>query len=34
MTASVQLEKKITCRESQGACRQEKLSGGKPPVLK
>jgi hypothetical protein len=33
MTASVQL-KKNTGRESQGACRQEELIGGKPPVVK
>jgi hypothetical protein len=28
--ASVQLENKITGRESQGACRQDELIGGKP----
>jgi hypothetical protein len=28
------LENKITGRGSQGACRQDKLSGGKPPVVK
>jgi hypothetical protein len=33
MTASVQL-KKITGRESQGACRQDELIGGKPPLVK
>jgi hypothetical protein len=33
MTASVKL-KKDTVRESQGACRQDKLIGGKPPVVK
>jgi hypothetical protein len=33
MTASFQL-KKITGRESQGACRQDELIGGKPPVVK
>jgi hypothetical protein len=33
MTASVQL-KKITGRETQGACRQDELIGGKPPVVK
>jgi hypothetical protein len=32
--ASVQLENKITGRESQGAFRQEELIGGKPPVVK
>jgi hypothetical protein len=34
MTASAQLKKKIAGRETQGACRQEKLIGGKPPVVK
>jgi hypothetical protein len=33
MTASVQLKKNI-CRDSQGACRQDKLIGGKAPVVK
>jgi hypothetical protein len=33
-TASVQLENKNSGRESQGACRQEELIGGKPPVVK
>jgi hypothetical protein len=33
MTASIQL-KKNTDRESQGACRQDELIGGKPPVVK
>jgi hypothetical protein len=33
MTASVQL-KKNTGRESQGACHQDELSGGKPLVVK
>jgi hypothetical protein len=32
--ASVQLENKIAGRESQGACRQDELIGGKPPVVK
>jgi hypothetical protein len=32
--ASVQLENKITGRGSQGACRQDELIGGKPPVVK
>jgi hypothetical protein len=27
------VEKKNAGRESQGACRQEKLNGGKPPVV-
>jgi hypothetical protein len=27
-------EKKITGRESQGACRKDELIGGKPPVVK
>jgi hypothetical protein len=26
--------KKIVGRESQGACRQDELIGGKPPVVK
>jgi hypothetical protein len=34
ITASFQLENKITGRESQWACRQDELIGGKPPVLK
>jgi hypothetical protein len=34
MAASVQLEYKITGCESQGACRQDELIGGKPPVVK
>jgi hypothetical protein len=34
ITASVQLENKITGRETQGACRQDELIGGKPPVVK
>jgi hypothetical protein len=34
MTASVQLEKKNVGRESQGAWGQDKLIGGKPPVVK
>jgi hypothetical protein len=32
--ASVQLENKITGRESQGACHQDELMGGKLPVIK
>jgi hypothetical protein len=28
------VENKICSRESQGACRQEELIGGKPPVVK
>jgi hypothetical protein len=32
--ARVQLKKKIAVHESQGACRQNKLIGGKPPVVK
>jgi hypothetical protein len=27
-------EKKTAGRESQGACRQDELIGGKPPVVK
>jgi hypothetical protein len=34
MPASVQLENKMTGRESQGACSQAELIGGKPPVVK
>jgi hypothetical protein len=34
MTAGVQLEKRITGRESQEACRQDEMIGGKPPVVK
>jgi hypothetical protein len=34
ITASVQLENKITGRGSQGACRQDELIGGKPPAVK
>jgi hypothetical protein len=34
MTASVQLEKKNSGRESQGACRQKELIGAKPPIAK
>jgi hypothetical protein len=28
------MKNKITGRESQGACRQDELIGGKPPVVK
>jgi hypothetical protein len=31
MKAGIQLKKKIAGRESQGACRQDELIGGKPP---
>jgi hypothetical protein len=34
ITASVQLENKNSGRGSQGACRQDELIGGKPPVVK
>jgi hypothetical protein len=34
MTTSVQLETKMSGRESQGACRQDEVIGGKPPVIK
>jgi hypothetical protein len=34
MTANVQLKNKITGRESQVACHQDELIGGKPPVVK
>jgi hypothetical protein len=34
ITASVQLENKITGRESQGVCQQDELIGGKQPVVK
>jgi hypothetical protein len=30
MTARVQLEKKISGRDNQGACGQDELTGGKP----
>jgi hypothetical protein len=33
MKASIQV-KKIAGRESQGACRQDELIGGIPPVVK
>jgi hypothetical protein len=33
MEASVQLKKNACC-ESQGACQQDELIGGKPPVIK
>jgi hypothetical protein len=29
----VQYKNKITGRESQGACRQDELIGGKPPIV-
>jgi hypothetical protein len=34
MTASVHFENEITGRESQGACSQDELIGGKQPVAK
>jgi hypothetical protein len=34
MTQEVQLENKITSRESQWACHQDELICGKSPVLK
>jgi hypothetical protein len=34
MTAGVQLRKKNSCRESQGARGQDEMIGGKPPVVK
>jgi hypothetical protein len=34
ITASFQLENKITGRGSRGACRKDELIGGKPPVVK
>jgi hypothetical protein len=34
MTGRVQLENKITGRESEGACGQDELIGGKLPVVK
>jgi hypothetical protein len=34
MTANVQLKNKITGHESQGACRQDELIGGKLPDVK
>jgi hypothetical protein len=33
-TANVQLKNKIIGRESQGACRQEELIGGKSAIVK
>jgi hypothetical protein len=33
ITASIQLKNKIIGRESQGAFRQDKMIGGKPPVV-
>jgi hypothetical protein len=33
ITTSVQLEDKITGRKSQGAYRQDELTGGKPSVV-
>jgi hypothetical protein len=34
MTARVQLQKKISGREPEGAWRQDELIGGKAPVVK
>jgi hypothetical protein len=34
ITASIQLENKITRCGSQGVCLQDELIGGKPPVVK
>jgi hypothetical protein len=34
VTPSVQLKNKNSGRGSQGACRQDELIGGKPPVVK
>jgi hypothetical protein len=34
ITESVRLENKKSGLESQGACRQDELIGGKPPVVK
>jgi hypothetical protein len=34
ITASAEVENKITDRESQGACRQDELIGSKPPAVK
>jgi hypothetical protein len=34
MTAGVQLKKKGSGHESQGARREDELNGGKPPVVK
>jgi hypothetical protein len=34
ITATAELENKITSRESEGACRQDELIGGKPPIIK
>jgi hypothetical protein len=34
ITSSFQLENEITGRETQVACRQNEMIGGKPPVVK
>jgi hypothetical protein len=34
MTATVQLQKKISGGDPQGAWRQDELIGGKPPAVK
>jgi hypothetical protein len=34
MTASVQVENKITGHECEGACRQDELICDKPPIMK
>jgi hypothetical protein len=34
MTASIQLENTVACPESQEACHQDELIGGKTPVVK
>jgi hypothetical protein len=34
MKARIHLEKEIAGRESQGACRQDEVIGGTPPVVK
>jgi hypothetical protein len=34
ITASVQLENRISGRDPQGACRQDEVIDGKPPFVK
>jgi hypothetical protein len=34
ISENVQLENKVTGRESERACRQNEMIGGKPPVVK
>jgi hypothetical protein len=34
MKTNIQLQKKTAGRESQGACRQDELIAGGPPIIK